>query len=506
MNEEVIVIKNLTKKFGNYKVLSNINLKLYKGEVCSIIGENGAGKSTLVKIISGIYQMDEGEMYFNGQKVNIRNINDAHKLGISLIQQDVNGLPHKTIYENLVLAIEPVNSNLFFPLFRKEVNAHISNILNFLDVDLHPYTRIADLTYTQMKIVEIAKALTIKSKLIIIDEPLSALAEQQNRGFFEILERMENVGISIVYISHRLEEVIKIADRIIVLREGEIVDTKNSREKVSTDYFIKKMAGEDYLNRYPKIKMAKGDGERLLCVEGLCNLKDTVKNINFEIRRGEIVGLAGLQGAGKSSVVNMIYGFEKKAAGNVFIKGELADIDEPFEAKRYGIAYIPENTSKNLFMFQTVPFNITIPKLDILSRLPFISKKRLLDIAREYIMKFNIKIPKKNCKANNLSSGNLQKLALAKWLFADSDIYIMDEPSNGLDVPSKVELYNIMDRIVSKGKCILLISSDMRELIGMSDRILVMFNGSIVKELQSSEASSEKILYYASGQSVHSSC
>lgn len=497
MGCELVKLNNILKRFGDHTVLNNISLTIKKGEVCCILGENGAGKSTLMKILAGIYSVDNGEIFFEEEKVSISSPQKAQKLGIRMIFQDCQLIPEMTVSQNIFLKNELWYK--YIPVINQSLmDKRTKEIFDLLQCNFDVKCCVRDLGYAQRQMVEIARALIFNAKLIILDEPTSALLEPEVQNLLIIIKKLRDMNVSIVYISHKIEEARKIADRVVVMRDGEIVDINDQHDKFSSDYFIEKMAGEDFLNRYPKIKCQNNDV--IFKAENLSNEKRTVKNVNINLHYGEIVGLAGLQGSGKSSVAEMIYGIEKRTSGKLFIDKKEAHIYHPWQARQHGIAYISEYVMDNVFVKQDTSYNFTISNLKEFKKYFFLDNKRIENTSKDYIEKLYLKIPYIKNPVKNLSQGILQKLALSKLIFSASKILIMDEPSKDLDIPSKVGLYNIMSQLTRKGISILLISSDMEELIGMCNRIYIMFNGSIVKELDSSSATSAKILYYASGE------
>lgn len=496
MSCELIKFSNVSKKFGDNTVLNNINLSVFKGEVCCVLGENGAGKSTLMKILYGIYPADTGEIYFEGEKVQINTPERAQNLGIRMIFQESELVPELTISQNIFLRNELETK--YFPIInQRKMDKKSEEILKRLQCPMNVKTQVKYLGYAQRQMVEIAKALIFNAKVIILDEPTSPLMDSEAQNLFEIIKKLRDMNVAIIYISHNLEEMRKIASRIVVMRDGEIVDITDEHSKFQSNYFVEKMAGEDFLNRYPKVKYNKN--KLAFKVENLSNQKRTVNNVNIELYSGEIVGLAGLQGSGKSSVADMIYGLEKKTSGKFFVGDQEIFINSPWQAKKNGISYISEYVRDNVFISQDTAFNFSISNLNVFSKRFFINNKRIQATCKNYIEKLYMKIPYVKRPVKNMSQGTLQKIALSKLIFASEKIVIMDEPSKDLDIPSKVALYNIMNQLTRKGISILLISSDSEELIGMCNRIYIMLNGSIVKELDAADATSAKIIYYATG-------
>lgn len=497
MGCELIKLNNISKRFGDSAVLNNINLTVEKGEVCCILGKNGAGKSTLMKILYGIYSPDNGDIFFEGEKVSINSPQKAQKLGIRMIFQESELLPGLTVSQNIFLKNELWYK--YLPAINQSLmDKRSREILDMLQCNINVKCKVKDLGYAQRQMVEIAKALIFNAKIIILDEPSSALLDSEVQKLFAIIKKLKEMNVSIIYISHKLEEVRKISDKIIVMKDGEIAGITDQHDNFSSDYFIEKMVGVDFLNRYPKVKCQNKD--IIFKAENLSNEKRTVKDVNINLRLGEIVGLAGLQGSGKSSVAEMIFGLEKRTSGKFFIGGKEVKIYHPWQARQHGISYISEYVRDNVFVGQDTSYNFSISNLEEFEKYKFLNNKDIEDTSMNYIEKLHLKIPYIKKPVKNFSLGTLQKLALSKLIFSARKILIMDEPAKDLDIPSKVGLYNIMNQLTTRGISILLISSDTEELIGMCNRIYIMLNGSIVKELDSLSATSAKILYYASGE------
>ncbi|HEX2945209.1 MAG TPA: sugar ABC transporter ATP-binding protein [Clostridia bacterium] len=497
MGQSIINLNGISKKFMDHTVLDNISLDIRSGEVCCILGENGAGKSTLMKILSGIYTPDNGSIMFEGKPLTGNSPQKAQQLGIRMIYQESQLIPELTVSQNIFLKNE-VRLGHTPILNQRLMNENSKKILGELQCsNIDVRERVNNLGCAQLQLVEIARALAFNAKVIIFDEPTSALVESEVQNLFRIIARLKALNVAIIYISHKIGETKKIADRIVIMRDGMIVDEKERQtERLSPDYFVEKMAGRDYINRYPRIKAKKGD--TVFRVENLWNQKKTVRDLSLKIDQGEIIGLAGLQGSGKSSVAKMIYGLESKSAGAIFIDEKEVLIDNPRRAREKGISYMSEKITDNIFMLQNTSYNYTIATLNKFRKNFHLSNKAIDRATKEQIAKYYMKIPILKDPVKNLSIGILQKLALAKLVSIGGRILVLDDPSKNMDIPSKVELYNILNHLTKKGVSILLISSDTEELIGMCDRVYIMFNGTIVKELNTSEATSAKILHYAS--------
>ncbi|MDD5017447.1 MAG: sugar ABC transporter ATP-binding protein [Eubacteriales bacterium] len=496
----MIEMLNISKQFNGQAVLRNANFSIRSGEVCSLLGENGAGKTTLMKILAGVYSQDSGEILFEGKKVTLGSIPASQKLGIHMIFQESQLINFFSTEKNIFLGKEICFKHTPF-INRKYQIEKARNLLEYLQIHINVHTPVKELSFTQKKMVEIAKALLSDVKVLIFDEATAPLSEPEIQKVFEIIEKLKKTGIAIVYISHKLEEVLQISDRIVILRDGETVEDipKNLGD---INKLIEKMAGEDYVNRYPKSRAKKG--RKTLELRNVSNKQNTVKNISIYVRSGEIIGIAGLQGAGKSNLAKLIVGMEMVSEGLLLINNKPSVLKNPHQAIKKGIAYFSKYNEFNINMLMNTHYNITLSNLKRVTRF-FIISRNLVDHVTNYFIKhLNLRIPDSNLPAKYLSRGTQQKVAISKWLHADASILIMDEPSIHLDINSKVELYNIMNKLSHNGKSILIASSDLRELIGMCDRIYIMFNGKIVAELSAEEANSIRILQFAFGNSPKS--
>lgn len=496
MYNELVRFSNISKKFGDNKVLDNVNLTIQKGEVCCILGENGAGKSTLMKILYGLYNADEGDIFIDGEKITLNSPKKAQNMGIRMIFQESELVSELTVAQNIFLRNEI--SYKYAPIVNQAImNKRSKEILDKLQCNINVKSLVKNLGYAQRQMVEIAKALTFNAKVVILDEPTSALLDSEVQNLFEIIKKLSEMGVTIIYISHNIEEMRSIANKIVIMREGQIVDITDDQDKESI-YFVEKMAGEDFINRYTKPR--KQSNNEVLRVDNLTNFNKTVKNVSIYLNQGEIIGIAGLQGSGKSSVAEMIFGLKRKTSGNFYINGKEVNINHPWQARKHGISYLGEYVRDNVFINCNIPFNFSIANLKDFERYCILNNRKIENTCRNYIDKLYMKIPFTRKPIKNLSQGTLQKIAISRLLYSSQKILIMDEPSKDLDIPSKVGLYNIMDQLTRKGVSIILISSDTEELVGMCNRIYIMLNGSVVKELNSQSATSAKIIYYASGE------
>ncbi|AGY76447.2 sugar ABC transporter ATP-binding protein [Clostridium autoethanogenum] len=489
-------MENITKSFSGVTVLKNSGIEVKKGEVHILLGENGAGKSTLMKILSGAYSKDSGDIILNGNKVEINSPKDAEKLGISIIYQEFNLVPYMTVAENIYLGREPESKVPGKVNFKKMYN-DAQKMIDYLNVDIPVDKPIKNLGIAQQQMVEIAKALSVHSDIIIMDEPTAALTEKEIDNLFKIMRKIKSEGVSIIYISHRLEEFAQIGDRVTVMRDGETVETVNIKG-TSIDELIKLMVGREIKEKFPKIKVDLG--EEILRVKGLTK-KGVFENINFSLRSGEILGFSGLMGAGRTEVMRAIFGIDSFDSGEIYLKGKKVEINSPMKAIKNGIGFVTENRrDEGLVLQMGVGQNITLASLGkyISNPIKLNLRKEVKEI-KDYISKLSIKSSGYRQIAGTLSGGNQQKIVIAKWLLSDSKVLIVDEPTRGIDVGAKIEIYNIMNDLVKSGVGIIMVSSELPEVLGMSDRILVMCRGKITGELNKDEATQEKIMHYATG-------
>ncbi|AZV55212.1 sugar ABC transporter ATP-binding protein [Clostridium sp. AWRP] len=496
MSETILKMENITKSFSGVTVLKNSGIEVKKGEVHILLGENGAGKSTLMKILSGAYSKDSGDIILNGNKVEINSPKDAEKLGISIIYQEFNLVPYMTVAENIYLGREPESKVPGKVNFKKMYN-DAQKMIDYLNVDIPVDKPIKSLGIAQQQMVEIAKALSVHSDIIIMDEPTAALTEKEIDNLFKIMRKIKSEGVSIIYISHRLEEFAQIGDRVTVMRDGETIETVNIKD-TSIDELIKLMVGREIKEKFPKIKVDLG--EEILRVKGLTK-KGVFENINFSLKSGEILGFSGLMGAGRTEVMRTIFGIDSFDSGEIYLKDKKVEINSPMKAIKNGIGFVTENRrDEGLVLQMGVGQNITLASLRkyISNPIKLNLRKEVKEI-KDYISKLAIKSSGYRQIAGTLSGGNQQKIVIAKWLLSDSKVLIVDEPTRGIDVGAKIEIYNIMNDLVKSGVGIIMISSELPEVLGMSDRILVMCRGKITGELSKDEATQEKIMHYATG-------
>ncbi|MEW5814872.1 MAG: sugar ABC transporter ATP-binding protein [Spirochaetota bacterium] len=493
--ENILKMVRISKEFPGVKALHKVDFDLKKGEVHALVGENGAGKSTLIKILAGVYRADEGEIWLKGEKISVHSTREMIDYGISVIYQELNLIPYLSIAENIFLGREPIKKYSRFVDW-KTMYQRVNEIVRPFNIDLDPRKKVYTLGIAYKQVVEIARALSLQSEIIVMDEPTATLTGHEAERLFEIINTLKNKGVSIIYISHRLEEIRGVADRVTVLRDGEKIITDNLKN-LKLDDIIRHMVGRVLQEKYPKEQIEAG-GE-VLKVENLSK-KDVCEGVSFKLKAGEILGIAGLVGAGRTEMIQLLFGYQKKDSGKITVKGKEIRIRKPYDAVREGIGLIPEERKNHgLILCLSVLDNISLAILDRFSISGFIERKGLLEIIHSIIKNLDIKTPSVKQLVKNLSGGNQQKVVLAKWFLRSCDIYIFDEPTRGIDVGAKIEIYKLMESLVKSGAGIIMISSELPEVLNMSDRIVVMYNGRIVKEFERDEATQESILSYAIG-------
>jgi len=486
----------ISKSFPGVKALNNVHLNVRKGEVHGLVGENGAGKSTLMKILSGAYVKDEGEIYWQGEKVEINKPKDSEELGIAIIYQEFNLVPQLSISENIWLGREPLANKTLQLIDWTEMHKRTKRLLDELNLDFDPKRPVAGLGVASQQMVEIAKALSLNAKLLIMDEPTSALSKNEIDQLFSVIQALKDKGVSIIYISHHLEEVFEICDRGTVLRDGNYVATIDPKQ-TSKDELIQLMVGRTLDQQYPKVKAKRG--EEVMRIEHL-NREGVLKDISFSAYAGEVLGISGLVGSGRTELVKAIFGADPIDSGKVFIYGKEVQITSPQSAIAAGMGLLPEDRKyEGLVLKLSVKQNVSMASLGKLLKRGMlqlnIEKSKVLD----FIDKLRILTPSIEKEVQNLSGGNQQKVVLAKWLASQSRILIFDEPTRGIDVGAKVEVYNLMNELVKNGVAVIMVSSEMPEILGMSDRIMVIHQGELACVLNCEEATQEKILSAAMG-------
>ena len=489
----MIRAEGVRKEFPGVLALNNVDFTLRSGEVHVLLGENGAGKSTLIKIFSGLYRKDGGKIFVDGKETEIGTPLEALKLGISTIYQEFNLVQTLTVAENIFLGKEKLKGRL---IDWKRMYSEANSLLESLDMHVDSRTTVRDLGVAEKQMVEIAKALSEKAKVLILDEPTAVLTSREIEKLFSIIKSLRNQGVGIIYISHRLEEIPLVADRVTVLRDGALVGTIGIHEG-DQNTWIRMMVGRELKDKFPARQVERG--EELLRVENLCRT-GVLENISLTLHRGEVLGVSGLVGAGRTELGRAIFGADKISTGKIFLKGKVTAIRSPSDAIANGICYLPEDRKTHgVILILSVRDNLTLASLDRLCFNNIISRKKEKKLAGEYVLKLQIRTPDLDRKVMFLSGGNQQKVVIAKWLCAQSDIFIFDEPTRGIDVGAKVEVYNLINELVRQGAGVIMISSELPEILGMSDHILVMRKGRITGEFHREEATQEKILGKAWG-------
>jgi len=492
----VLQMSGISKHFPGVRALDEVSFDLRPGEVHALLGENGAGKSTLIKIISGAYLKDGGEVLINGEKVEIGNPHHAQELGVATVYQEFNLVPFLSVAENIFLGRQPLRGRVISVIDRPRMYAEARALLERLDIDINPRTLIRHLGVASKQMVEIAKVFAIRAKICIFDEPTATLTSQEVARLFEVIRRFKAEGIGIIYISHRLEEVFEIGDRITVMRNGKVIATRG-RSEVSAGQLVEMMIGrktEDLLQRAPS-----ADGREVLRVEGLSGKR--FRDIDLSVRAGEIVGLAGLVGAGRTEVLRAIFGADRCTSGTVCVNGVTRRFTSPRAAVTHKIALLPEDRKKDaLVLCRSVEENVMLSSLGSVSRAGILSKRKIAQRVRDFIQRLSIRTPSPRQLVGYLSGGNQQKVIIARWLSAESDLVMFDEPTRGIDVGAKLEVYALMFRMAAGGKAILVVSSEIPELLQVCDRIYVMHEGRISAEMKNQSLTSDMILHAAFGR------
>ena len=492
---EALRLEHIVKRFPGVIALKNVDFSLEFGEVHAICGENGAGKSTLMKVVCGVYAPDEGKIYLDGSEVNFTNPNEAYEKGVAIIFQETSLFEEMTVLENMFLGHEIQKYIGWFKVIDyAEMQKKAIDIFEKLNTKIDLNEKIKNLGMAQKQMVEIAKALTYDAKVLILDEPSASLTQREVDALFRVLENLKREGLALVYISHRLEEIFEICDRVTVIRDGEYISTKNV-SATSKDELVADMVGRKMDSYYPKI--APVIGEKMLEVEHLYD-DGFLNDVSFFARKGEILGFAGLAGAGRTELMLSICGFSRKAAGRVILNGKELNIVNYREAKQQGIAYVSEDRGKlGLVTRMSVKNNISMPQMENISAYGFLSEHRENELSNKYIKELGIKAPDGDFMVDNLSGGNQQKVSVSKALALQPEVLILDEQTRGVDVNSKAEIYKIISDLTRKGFTILMVSSELPELIGMCDRIYVMREGAIAGYFDREEVTQEKILKIA---------
>lgn len=487
----ILEMNNICKRFPGVIALNNAGLNVKKGEILALVGENGAGKSTLIKILAGVYRKDSGTIIFDGQKVEILSPHHSHQLGIGVIFQELNLFPNLSVAENIFVGRE--NQRMGIMDYAK-TRERAWSLMQKVGLSCDPEALVCNLPVSQRQMVEVAKALSLKAKLIVMDEPTSSLTERETNLLFEIIRNLKAAGVAVIFITHRLNEIMQIADRVHVLRDG-VNAGEIERSELTEDKMIRLMVGRELKNIFQKENTTIGD--KILEVKNL-STPGLLKNISFELKKGEILGLAGLVGAGRTELMRAIFGLDRFSNGEIRINGRPVKIHSPEEAIGQGIAFVTEDRRlQGLVLGMSVRENGSLVALKQLHRLGFIRGKAERSLIQQYLERLRIKTPSAETKVATLSGGNQQKVVLTKWLAIKPQILILDEPTRGIDVGAKAEIHRIISDLAGQGVGILMISSELPEILGMSDRILVMHEGRITGTLKREEATQEKIMALA---------
>ena len=493
-NPVILEMKGIVKSFGPVKALKGVDFDLRAGEVHALMGENGAGKSTLMKVLTGIYGANEGTIHYNGKQVEYSKPKEAMDDGIVIVHQELNMMNHLTVAQNIFIGREEINQGLF--INDNAGNKKAKELFKLLKLDINPQEKVGNLTVGKQQMVEIAKALSMDAKIIVFDEPTAALTESEINELFAIIDDLRAKGVGIIYISHRMDEIARITDRVTVMRDGEYVGTVNTKE-TTKDEIIAMMVGRT-IYEDPKAVSSVPEGAPVVLEVEHLNAGSHVKDVSFVLHKGEILGFSGLMGAGRTEVARLLFGADKKDSGTIKINGKEVDIKTPQDAIKEGIGYLSEDRKRyGCIVDMTIANNTVMTNLDKYIKGGFIDDGEIVKVSDEFVKQLRTKTPSSKQLVRNLSGGNQQKVVIAKWLEQNSDILIFDEPTRGIDVGAKSEIYSLMNELVAQGKSIIMISSELTEILRMSDRIVVMCEGRKTGELDISQATQERILALA---------
>ena len=490
----ILEMKGIVKSFGPVKALKGVDFDLRAGEVHALMGENGAGKSTLMKVLTGIYDANEGTIHYNQQEVVYSKPKEAMDAGIVIVHQELNMMNHLTVAQNIFIGREEVQSSFFINDASSIKKA--KELFNLLKLDISPTEKVGNLTVGKQQMVEIAKALSMDAKVIVFDEPTAALTESEINELFVIIDDLRSKGVGIIYISHRMDEIARITDRVTVMRDGEYVGTVNTKA-TTKDEIISMMVGRAIYEDPKAASTVAEDAPVVLEVKNLC-AGTAVKDVSFKLHKGEILGFSGLMGAGRTEVARLLFGADKKESGSIFVNGKEVTIHSPQDAIREGIGYLSEDRKRfGCIVDMTIANNTVMTNLDKYIKGGLIDDGAIVKVSDQFVQSLRTKTPSSKQLVRNLSGGNQQKVVIAKWLEQNSDILIFDEPTRGIDVGAKSEIYTLMNELVAQGKSIIMISSELTEILRMSDRIVVMCEGRKTGELDISQATQERILALA---------
>lgn len=495
--EDILRLTKICKSFPGVNALTDVDLTIKKGEVHALVGENGAGKSTLMKIISGAYKKDKGTIWFDGREVEVTSPKQSELMGISIIYQELNLIERISVAENVFIGRYPLKNGIVqWRKMYKDAQA----LFDEFDLKIDARRLVRSLTMAQKQMVEIIKAVSINAKIIIMDEPTSSLSNKETESLFRIIRKLKSNGVAVVFITHRLDEIFEMCDKVTVLRDGCYIGDRDIKD-ITKNEMISMMIGRELTQQYPQRNNSIGNA--VLEVKNLTDGGKNVHDVSFTVRKGEVLGFYGLVGAGRTETMRMIFGIDKKVSGKVLLNGKEVILKNPRDAIKLGIGFITENRrDEGLFLRSTIRVNTVMVALQKILKNGFISYKKEKEVSEEYVEKLKTVTPSINQKAMFLSGGNQQKVVLSKWLFSDSDIIIFDEPTRGIDVGARREIYQLINDLVGSGCTIVVVSSDLEEIIGISDRILVMHEGNIAGEVMKQDFSQNIITKYAVGEGV----
>lgn len=490
-SSNLLEMRNISKEFPGVKALDNVTLKVKKGSVHALMGENGAGKSTLMKCLFGIYHPNSGEIFISGQKVQFKNSKHALDNGVSMVHQELNQVRERNVMDNLWLGRYP-KKGLFID--EKKMYDETEKIFKDLDINVNPKDKVSTLSVSQMQMVEIAKAVSYNSKIIVMDEPTSSLTEKEVSHLFKIINKLRKQGISIIYISHKMEEILEISDEVTIMRDGKWIATEKASD-LTMDLIIKLMVGRELTDRFPKKDHTPK--ETILEVNNLSDAKNELKNVSFKLRKGEILGIAGLVGAKRTETLETLFGLREKGSGDIILHGKKVDNSKPFKAMQNGFALVTEERRQTgIFGKLPIDFNSIIANIDSYkTSTGLLANGRISKDTQWVIDSMKVKTPSQKTLIGSLSGGNQQKIVIGKWLLRKPEILLLDEPTRGIDVGAKFEIYQLINELAKEDKGIIMVSSEMPELLGVCDRILVMSNGKVSGIVNANETTQEEIMH-----------
>lgn len=499
----LLKVQDICKSFPGVKALSDVSIEYEVGEVHAMLGENGAGKTTLMRVICGIYQADSGQLFFEGEEVKFHNAKQSQEKGIAIIHQELNMPVNLSIAEYMFLGCMPVNK--LGVVDRKLAAEKSKKLLETVEVKRDPTTKIYELTVAEQQLVEIARALSFDSKLIIMDEPTSALNQQETDNLFKIIRSLKQKDVTIIYISHKLDEIFKITDRITVMRDGCVIITGKNTEDCTHEMIVKLMTGKELNDNYFAKDEAHvtepSDATTIMSVKNISSRARNLHSVSFDLYEGEVLGIAGLLGAGRTELFKAIFGADAKTSGEIALNGKPVTINSTSDAVKAGIMLVPEDRkTEGLILQMTIRDNIVVPSLPSISKYGLVDKKKGKDISQTYVEKLRVKCTGDDAVVGNLSGGNQQKVVFAKWLAAGPKVLMLDDPTRGIDVGSKHEIYGLVRDLANQGIGVIFVSSEMPELVGVCDRVLVMRDGEIVCEAKGEEINENHLMMYATGK------